>query len=34
MGSILIYADLDHTTKTFVAELAGPWLTYLRSKGF
>lgn len=34
MGSILIYADLDHTTKTFVAELEGPWLTYLRSKGF
>ena len=34
MGSILIYADLDHTTKTFVAELVNPWLSYLRSKGF
>lgn len=34
MNSILIYADLDHTTKTFVGELNTPWLTYLRSKGF
>jgi len=34
MDSILIYVDVDHTTKTFVAELNAPWLTYLRSKGF
>ena len=34
MDSVLIYVDVDHTTKTFVGELNAPWLTYLRSKGF
>ena len=34
MDSILIYVDLDHTSKEFVKELESPWLSYLRSKGF
>ena len=33
MDSILIYVDLDHTTKTFVLELVPPWLTMMKAQG-